>query len=218
MDRRARGGCCCGGGGGSGGRANRARARRRPCAAPLLALGLALGLAAPHLAPAAAQAQEGQAILVVDVARVLANSGAAQALTRAEAELRARVEAQLDAVKAELEAEERALAERRPDMIPADFARLGADFDRRVRQERRAAQERGALLLKFMEDGRAALRRRLPLALEELRQRRGAAVVIDAAAVAAWDPDIDATAAAAAIFDEMVGELDFTPPAKLTER
>lgn len=192
-------------------------------AGALAAAALLLPAAAPGLiaalspAPAAAQAGGAQGILVVDVAKVLANSNAAQSLTRAEADLRARVEVQLERVKAELEAEERALAERRPDMDPADFARLGADFDRRVRRERRAAQERGALLLKFMEDGRAALRRRLPLALEELRVRRGATVVIDAAAVAAWDPDVDATAAAAAIFDEMVGALDFTPPAKLTE-
>ncbi|MGG7567929.1 OmpH family outer membrane protein [Rhodovulum sp. DZ06] len=192
---------------------------RRPAAglrAAGAALALGAGLAAaalPSPAPAQARAQ----ILVVDVSRVLAASDAARALAEAETRARAAVQSRLDRVKEELEAEERALAQARETMDPAEFAKRGAAFDRRVRQERRAAQERGALLLKFVEDGRDALRERLPMALEELRRRRGASVVLDAAAVAAWDADLDATAAAAEIFDEMMGEIAFTPPQKLFE-
>lgn len=190
-----------------------------------LALVLLLALGAPLCAAAqgasgqgaAGRGQAGPAILVVDQRKVLESSAAGRALEAAEQQARAVVQSRLDAVKEALEAEERSLAERREGM-PADaFARLGVEFDRKVREERRSAQERGALLLKFLDDGRGALRAQLPRAIEELRRRTGASVILDVGAAAAWDADVDATADAAAIFDEMTRNLRFDPPARLLE-
>ena len=171
------------------------------------------------LAPAVAQQDAGrEAILVVDVKKVLTVSAAARALAETERKVVAAVQARLERVKAELEAEERALAEAKGSMPQSEFIRRGKAFDLRARRERRAAQERAALLIKFFEDGRAALRARLPETLERLREERGAVAILDAGSLAAWDPDVDVTAAAAALFDEILGDVTFTPPSKLLER
>ncbi|MFT7025940.1 MAG: Skp family chaperone for outer membrane protein [Paracoccaceae bacterium] len=183
-----------------------------------------LGVAAVVATPAAAQFV-GQPVpaavrqlLVVDRARMLDATAAAAQLTAVEAEVRAAVQARLERVKQELEAEERALTDARATMDPEEFSRRGAAFDRRVRLERRSAQERGARLLKFIEDERAALSARMPPVLEHLRKSRGAALIIDAAAVAAYDADADVTADAVALFDREVRDLEFTPPEILLER
>lgn len=169
-------------------------------------------------APAVGQADRAAPpLLVVDRAKLLENTAAVIELSRTEAHLRAAVEARLERVKTELEAEERALTDARAAMDPDEFARRGAAFDQRVRRERRGAQERGAQLLKFIDDARGALSARLPAVLEELREARGAVAILDAAAAAAYDADVDVTAEAVALFDRTLGDLRFDPPDMLLD-
>lgn len=156
-------------------------------------------------------------VVIVNRSAVLEASAPARALAQVERDLQAKVQAENDRVRAELEAEERELTGLRETLDAAAFEARTRDFDRRVRAERRRAQERGALLLRFMQDARAALASALPRVLEALRRDLGAAVVLDAGAVVAADPSLDVTAAAIARYDEEMGGVRFDPPAALVE-
>jgi len=148
---------------------------------------------------------------------VLEASAPARALAQVEREVRARVQTHNARVKAELEAEEQILVDERARLAPEAFEARALAFDRRVRAERRLAQERGALLLRFVQDARAALGAALPRVLEGLRADMGAAVILDAGAVVAADPGLDVTAAAIARYDREMGGVRFDPPAALLE-
>lgn len=155
------------------------------------------------------------AVLIVNRTAVVENSVAAQALRDTERDVRARVQSELDEVKAELEAEEQALTELKQTMDPAEFDERARIFDRRVKEERRDAQERGAILVRFVQEARAALASALPRVLEELRRDAGALVILDSAAVAVADPGLDVTQQAIARYDREMGEVRFDPPADL---
>lgn len=179
---------------------------------------LALACAACLAPGARAQDPARPAILVVDRAKLQENTDAALQLIAAEAALREALQARAARVKAELEAEERALTEARAAMPPEEFARRGGAFDQRVRLERREAQERGDRVIQFLDEARRLLLARLPEVLEELRAARGALVIIDAADIVAYDADLDATADAVALFNDRVGEISFEPPPFLLQR
>lgn len=137
------------------------------------------------------------------------------ALRRTEQEIRAKVEARLEEVKAQLEAEELELTSLRATLSAEEFQRRTRDFDRRVRQERRDAQERGAMLLRFFNEAQAALRSALPRVLEDLRRDRGATLIVDAGAVLAISSSADVTDEAIALFDAAMGGVTFDPPEEL---
>lgn len=171
---------------------------------------------APGPGPAEASADLPRAaVLIVNRTAVVENSVAAQALRDTERDVRARVQSELDEVKAELEAEEQALTELKQTMDPAEFDERARIFDRRVKEERRDAQERGAILVRFVQEARAALASALPRVLEELRRDAGALVILDSAAVAVADPGLDVTQQAIARYDREMGEVRFDPPADL---
>ncbi len=154
-------------------------------------------------------------VLIVNRSAVLENSEAARALQRTEREVLERVSAELARVKAELEAEEKELAELRGALPTREFDERARAFDRKVRSVRRADQERRALFQKFAQDARSALASALPRVLEQVRAETGALALLDAAAVAAADPALDATALAIARYDEEMGEVRFDPPEEL---
>ncbi|MEM6438458.1 MAG: OmpH family outer membrane protein [Pseudomonadota bacterium] len=154
-------------------------------------------------------------IVIINRAAVLEASAPARALAQVERDVQTRVQAENDRVRAELETEERELTGLRETLDPDAFEARTRDFDRRVRAERRRAQERGALLLRFMQDARAALASALPRVLEGLRRDLGAAVILDAGAVVAADPSLDVTAAAISRYNEEMGGVRFDPPAAL---
>ena len=156
-----------------------------------------------------------QSLLIVDRERMVAQSEAARDLRRIEIDLREKVQAQLDRVKAALEAEEKELTRLRDEMPKEEFETRSRDFDRRVRIERRTAQERGAALQKFISEAQAALLSAADPVLQDLRREKGAALLIDAGAAVAFDPAIDVTDEAIARFDEAVSEVTFTPPDEL---
>ena len=154
-------------------------------------------------------------MLFVNGAAVVEASEAARALRETERRIRETVQAANERVKAELEAEERELVELRDTLAAEDFEARTRDFDRRVRAERRKAQERGALLLRFVQDARAALLSALPRVMEGLRRELGAAAILDAGVVLAAHPSLDVTEAAVAAYDRAMGEVRFDPPAAL---
>ena len=175
------------------------------------------GAAAPGdgAGPATPGPASAPGLIVVNSAAVVEASEAARALAGTEREIRERVSALNERVKAELEAEERELVRLREELPAEAFEERTREFDRRVRAERRRAQERGALLLRFVQDARAALASAVPRVLEGLRRETGAAMIVDAGAVLAVHPSLDRTEAAIAAYDRAMGEVRFDPPAAL---
>ena len=156
-------------------------------------------------------------VVIINRSAVLEASAPARALAQVERQVQAKVQSENDRVRAELEAEERELTGLRDTLDPEAFKARTRDFDRRVRAERRRAQDRGALLLRFMQDARAALASALPRVLEGLRRDLGAAVSLDAGAVVAADPGLDVTAAAITRYNQEMGSVRFDPPAALLD-
>lgn len=168
-------------------------ARRR-----LLLGGLAAALTLAAL-PGTALAQA--AVVVVSRDRVLRESAASARLRDAEAEMTERLQRQIDSTKAQLAAEEEELARLRGELPDDQFEARISDFDERVRQARRGAQERAALLQKGFQDARALIAAALPPLLERLRVEVGAAAVLNADQVLALDPALDLTDRAIALLD-----------------
>jgi len=171
-------------------------------------LGLALGRAAADEA----------AILMVSRKRLLNDTAHARALLKAEIELTAELQRWVDAVKAELTAEEQELARLRPTLEREVFAARIAAFDRRVRRQRREAQKQSAILQNAFRAERLKLVEALGPLLEEVREANGASVILNSDQVLASDVALDVTDEAIARFNAtvpppVIPDLDVPDPA-----
>jgi Skp family chaperone for outer membrane proteins len=175
--------------------------RRRTIA--LAVLGLGLGpFSGPE--PGRAAADEA-AIFIVSRNRLLNDTAHARALLKAETELTAELQLQIDAIKAELTAEEQELARLRPTLDREVFATRVAAFDRNVRRQRRAAQKHAAALQNAFRAERLKLVEALAPLLEEVREARGASAILNSDQVLASDPALDIT-------DEVIARFNATVP------
>jgi Skp family chaperone for outer membrane proteins len=177
--------------------------RRRTIA--LVALGLGLG---PFSGLEPGRASAGEAvILIVSRKRLLNDTAHARALLRAETEMTAELQRQIDAIKAELAAEEQELARLRPILEREVFAARVSAFDRNVRRQRRAAQKYATSLQNAFRAERLKLVEALGPLLEEVRGARGASVILNSDQVLASDPALDVT-------DEVIARFEATvaPP------
>ncbi|MEM7056234.1 MAG: OmpH family outer membrane protein [Pseudomonadota bacterium] len=175
---------------------------------------LALG-AACSLWPAASLSQD--QVFVISRERVATEVHAAQQLRRAEAEMTAVLQAQIERAKEALSAEENDLARNRADIEQEEFERRAASFDRRVRQTRRIANERGAELQKGFQEARAIISNAIPELLEQVRIEAGARVILDADQVIIYDPALDLTDRLIEIFNQAmpaarVPDIDLSEP------
>ena len=151
-------------------------------------------------------------LLIVNRQAVLENSAAAHALQRTERETLERVTVELERVKEALQAEEQELTRLKDTLPVAEFEARARAFDRRVKAERNAGQDRRALFQQFTSEARQALASALPRVLEQLRREAGALVILDSSAVAAADPGLDVTQAAIHTYDQEMGDVRFDPP------
>lgn len=171
--------------------------RRRTIALAVSALGLGQGLG---------RAAAGEAvILIVSRKRLLNDTAHARALLKAEIELTAELQLQVDAIKAELNAEEQELARLRPTLDREVFAARVAAFDRKVRRQRRAAQKYAAALQNAFRAERLKLVEALGPLLEEVREVHGASVILNSDQVLASDLALDVT-------DEVIARFNATVP------
>ena len=159
------------------------------------------GLGAAALAGRPAQAEPLLDVIVVSRDRILREADAARRLRAAEEEMTARLQGLIDATKVRLADEEEELTRLRGELAAAEFELRIADFDQRVRQARRVAQERAALLQKGFQDARTEVVAALPALMERLRIDAGARLVVNADQALAADPAIDLTDRAIALFD-----------------
>jgi Skp family chaperone for outer membrane proteins len=194
------------------------RGTSRPSRRGLLTAGLgAAGLGATALVGGAAGAAASPEVVVVSRERILREAAAAHRLRAAEEEMTVRLQAQIDETKVRFADEEEELTRLRGELAGPEFEARVADFDQRVRQARRVAQERAAILQKGFQDARAAIVAALPALIERLRVEAGAKLVVNAEQVLAADPSVDLTDRAIALFDAegpspAIPELDFSRP------
>jgi Skp family chaperone for outer membrane proteins len=176
--------------------------RREAIALAVLPLGMGpLGFGLPV---GQARAADQAAILMVSRKRLLNDTAHARALLKAEIELNAELQRRVDAVKAELNAEEQELARLRPALEREEFDARVAEFDRNVRSQRRETQQRAAILQNAFRKERLKLVEALGPILEEVREAHGASVILNADQALTSDPALDVTVEVIARFDATV--------------
>ena len=143
--------------------------------------------------------------LVVSRKRLLNDTAHARALLKAEIVLNAELQRRIDAIKAELAAEEQELTELRPTLGRATFTARIAAFDRKVRRLRREAQQYAAALQNAFRAERRKMIKALNPLLEEIRAAHGAGVILDTDLALVSDPALDIT-------DEVIARFNATVP------
>ena len=166
---------------------------------------LAGALALLLVAAGGAVAQQG--VVVIDMAGVMREAAAAQALEAIEAEERRLLRERLDAFQRSLEAEEAELTELRGRLPSAEFDSRVRAFDLRVREGRRRAQAAAEALRERFSRAGSALRAAVQPVIAALMDERGAAVALDRSAVLRANSGVDVTA-------EVVERLDAVRPAE----
>lgn len=164
----------------------------------------ALLLSVALLAAAAAYSQP---VLVVDIDRAMREAKAAEALRALEVDERRALRARLDALQADLEADEAALSEAKPTLEREEFERRVQAFDTRVRAVRRAAQTAADTLQERFRAAAEALRTEIEPLLDAIMAERGAAVVFDRGSALRVAPGLDVTG-------EVLARLDAARPAE----
>jgi len=156
-------------------------------------------------------------IFVISQKRVSNEVLAAQQLRQAEKEMTRVLQAQIERAQEALSAEEDELARNRSEMEPEEFERRAASFDRRVRETRRIANERGAELQKGFNDARAQILNTIPELLTQVRAEAGARIILDADQVILFDPALDLTDRLIEVFNQAmpiapVPDVDLSKP------
>ena len=174
----------------------------------------AVTLAGPGLAQEAAPAAPAEAqvgaplspLLVIEPDRLFAG-------TRYGRAVQARLKAQGDALEAEnrrieadLEAEEKRLTDRRPNLPPEEFRALAEEFDLKVEGIRNAQDAKARALNLEADTARETFFATALPALAGLMQERGAVAILDRKAVLASFDVIDVTDAAITRIDVVLGE------------
>jgi Skp family chaperone for outer membrane proteins len=161
------------------------------------------GLALLPLGRGLAWGQE--AVLIVSRKRLLNETEPARNLLKAEIDLTAALQHQVDQIKARLTAEEQELARLRPTLQREAFDARVAEFDKTVRQVRRQTQRRAAALQNAFRDLRLQFVKALGPVLEEVRVARGALVILNADQILLADPAVDVTS-------EVIARINATVP------
>jgi Skp family chaperone for outer membrane proteins len=96
-------------------------------------------------------------------------------------------------VKAQLNAEEQELTRLRPNLERKVFEERVASFDRKIRSQRRAAQQQAANLQNVFRVARLKLVDALGPLLEAVREAHGANIIVNDDQALASDPALDVT-------------------------
>jgi len=179
------------------GRPERQWTRRRV----LLVASGAVGLSCALPCVAAAQSP----ILIVARKRLLNETAHARLLLAAEQKLTEELQGRVDRIKSDLAAEEKELAELRPQLGREEFDARVTAFDRRVRLERRRSQQWAAALQNAFRSERLKLVEAIGPLLEEVRADHGASLIINSDQAMAADPNLDIT-------DEVIARFNATIP------
>jgi Skp family chaperone for outer membrane proteins len=175
--------------------------------------GVGLALAVWLAAPVFAQTAEVRpSILTLDQDALFAGSKFGQALTRA-------IEAEAEALKAEnrdidtrLEAEERALTQRRATMAPAEFRPLAEAFDQKVEALRAAQDAKARAFAQKRDEGQSRFIQMVGPILGDYMVQQGAFAIVNQAAIVVSLGTIDITDEVIAAVDAQLGDGSSLPP------
>jgi Skp family chaperone for outer membrane proteins len=149
-------------------------------------------------------------VIVIDMARVMREAKAAQALRTVEVDERRALREELDALKLRLEREEAEMVELRRALPKDEFDLRVRDFDQRVRAARRGAQESAAALQARFTEALRALEAAAGPVIDAVMAERRAAVALDRRAVLRVSPGVEAT-------DDVIARLDAAQPPERVE-
>lgn len=155
-------------------------------------------------AASAANGAERVDLLLVSRKRLLTETRQARALSEAETQLSAELQRRIDEIKAELGREEQELARMRGSLDRSVFQAKITAFDRKVRKERRRAQQYAANLRNAFRAEKIKLAAAVRPVLLALLAEKGASAILDADTALAFDPALDVTDEAIARFNATV--------------
>lgn len=152
--------------------------------------------------PAVAQ-QSGPQVLIVDSDRLFFETQYGRRIASDLAERTAELQAENDAIVAELTEEERSLTQRRATMDPAAFRAEAAAFDTKVQEVRRARDAKNGELAAEAAQARAAFEERVQAIVANLMLERGATMVLE-------QRNVILSVRAANITDDAIARIDET--------
>lgn len=171
-----------------------------------LARALALMIAALTWAATSSAQELRSPILTIDSERFYRDSAFGQRVLQ---EIEAQTSALSEdnrALQAELEAEEKALTEQRPDMEPEAFRELADAFDARVEAIRRDRDARSRAIASLLEQNRDRFLASAAPALETIMRDAGAAVILEQRSVFVSANAIDITDLAIERMNTLLGD------------
>lgn len=175
-----------------------------------IGLALVFGLVLPAMAQTATDLRP--PILTVDQDALFARSQFGQALNRAfEAEAEALTAESRD-IDTQLEAEERALTDRRATMAPADFRPLAEAFDKKVEALRAAQDAKARAFSQKRDDGKSRFIQTVGPILGDYMVQQGAFAIVNRAAIVVSLGTIDITDEVIAEIDAKLGDGSSLPP------
>lgn len=149
-------------------------------------------------------------VLIVNLDRIFAESRFGQRVREDLGAAQAALIAENAEIQQRLQAEERSLAERRPEMDVAVFRAEADAFDARVQEIRREQDAKEAQLQQVLDEGRTDFRAAVEPVIARLMVERGASVVL-------YHTSVYVAVATADITDEAIAALDTALPASIPD-
>ena len=146
------------------------------------------------------------AVVVLDRDALFAGSLFGQRVARDIEAASSELAAENRRIEAELEAEEKALTERRAEMDRSDFRQLASEFDSRVNDIRQSQDAKTRAIAQQSERAQALFFEAANPVLVELARETGALVILDRRIVIASADQVDITALARERIDAALGE------------
>ncbi|MGJ8626587.1 MAG: OmpH family outer membrane protein [Sulfitobacter sp.] len=120
----------------------------------------------------------------------------------------AKLAAENDLIAAELEAEEKDLTQKRPNLSADEFRALADAFDKKVQQTRQEQAAKGRAFNELLESEREVFLKAAAPVLERLMRDAGAAVILDRRTVFVSASAVEITDDAIALLNETLGAGD----------
>lgn len=171
-----------------------------------------LVVAAPHKAHAQQLGVVTSDIVLIDTERLLTETTYGKRLQREIQEARDRLVARNDRLASELEAEEKALTERRPDTPPDEFRKMADAFDTKVTRLRNEAERNSQQLERRRDRAPLQFMRVVQPILADLLDEAEAVVMLDLRSVLLHDNVADVTDLAIMRINARIGEGPETLP------
>jgi Skp family chaperone for outer membrane proteins len=166
-----------------------------------LALGVTLAPARPVLAEDAPSVLDAMGVVVLDERRLFSDSRfGRRVLSETQAAVDALI-AENKGIEAELEREERALADQREGMEPQAFRALADAFDARVTAQRRERAEREQAITARVQEEERRFQSFANTVLAEMAQEAGLVAVLSSQGLIFHRPQIDIT-------DDLIARID----------